>query len=57
VTNVQLNLLIGIPTFTVLADILINAVLYRRLCARFDRIDAQFDRIDDRFNSLTRIDA
>jgi len=56
-TDVQLNLLIGIPTFTVLVDILINAVFYSRLCARFDRIDAQFDRIDDRFNRLTRMDA
>jgi hypothetical protein len=45
-TEFQLSLLIGIPTFTVLADILINAVFYRRLCARFDRIDAQFDRIE-----------
>jgi hypothetical protein len=44
-TEFQLSLLIGIPTFTVLADILINAV-FCRLCARFDRIDAQFDRIE-----------
>jgi hypothetical protein len=50
-TDVQFYLLITIPTFTVLADILLNAFFHRRLRSRFDRLDAQLDRFDDRFKN------
>lgn len=51
-TDVQLYLAIGIPTFTVLVGILMNAVFYNGLNARFNSNDARFNSIDDRFNRL-----
>jgi len=62
-TDVQLYLAIGIPTFAVLVGILMNAVYHTSVNARFNSIDARFtsnearmssleNRFDARFNSL-----
>jgi hypothetical protein len=51
-TDVQLYLAIGIPTFTVLVGILMNAVFYNGLNARFNSIDNRFNRLEVRFDTL-----
>jgi hypothetical protein len=57
-SNVQLYLTIGIPTFVILIGILMNMVQYSSTNARFNSIDARFNSQDARFNSLeARMDA
>jgi hypothetical protein len=57
-SNVQLYLTIGVPTFAILIGILMNMVQYNSANARFNSIDARFNSQDARFNSLeARIDA
>jgi uncharacterized protein YdcH (DUF465 family) len=51
-TDVQLYLAIGIPTFAVLIGILMNVVHHTAVNARFNSVDARFNSIDDRFNRL-----
>ena len=51
-TDVQLYLAIGIPTFTVLVGILMNVVFYNGLNARFNSIDDRFNRLEVRFDTL-----
>lgn len=55
-TNLQLLLSIGIPTFFILAGILLNhrevASLRSDMNRRFDDVNRQFDKMDAR---LTRI--
>ncbi len=55
-TDVQLYLAIGIPTFAVLIGILMNVVHHNSVNARFNSIETRFDArlnsIDDRFNRL-----
>ena len=58
VTDVQLYLAIGIPTFAVLIGILTNAVYYNSLNARLTGIDARLNSLDARINNLeARFDA
>jgi hypothetical protein len=57
-TDVQLYLAIGIPTFAVLVGILMNAVYHDSVNARFNSQDARFNSLETRMNSLeTRLDA
>src|SRR5882672_2193553 len=51
-TDVQLYLAIGIPTFTVLVGILMNVVFYNGLNARFNSIDARFNSVEARSNNI-----
>jgi hypothetical protein len=51
-SNVQLYLTIGIPTFAVLIGILMNMVNYSSVNARFNSIDARFSSLDGRFSSI-----
>jgi hypothetical protein len=56
VTDLQLYLAIGIPTFAVLVGILMNAVQYSGLNARFNGVDSRFASVDSRLSSVeTRI--
>jgi hypothetical protein len=52
VTDLQLYLAIGIPTFAVLIGILTNVVHHSSTNARFNSVDARFSSLDARFNSL-----
>jgi hypothetical protein len=52
VTDVQLYLAIGIPTFAVLIGILMNVVHQNAVNARFNSIDDRFNRLDVRFDTL-----
>jgi hypothetical protein len=52
VTDVQLYLAIGIPTFAVLIGILTNVIHHSSTNARFNSIDAWFGSLDSRFNNL-----
>jgi hypothetical protein len=56
VTNLQLYLTIGIPAFIVLIGILMNAIQYNSINARFNSLEgtmnARFNSVDGRFNSL-----
>jgi len=57
-TDVQLCLAIGIPTFAVLAGILMNAVYHSNVNARFNSQDARFNSMEGRIHSLeNRFDA
>ena len=51
-SNVQLYLTIGIPTFAVLIGILMNAVHFNSVNARFNSIDSRFSSVDTRMSSL-----
>ena len=62
-TDVQLYLAMGIPTFAVLAGILMNVVHQNSASSRFgsvearlsafeSRVDARFNTVDARFNNL-----
>lgn len=51
-TDVQLYLAIGIPTFAVLVGILTNVIHHNAVNARFNSVEARFNSIDDRFNRL-----
>jgi hypothetical protein len=53
VTDVQLYLAIGIPTFAVLVGILTNVVQWNAVNARFNSIDARFNSLDVKFDTLT----
>jgi hypothetical protein len=57
-SNVQLYLTIGLPTFAVLIGILMNVVHYSSLNARFSSQDARFSSLETRVSNLeTRFDA
>jgi hypothetical protein len=51
-TDLQLYLAIGIPTFAILVGMLMNVVHHSAVNARFNSVDARFDSIDARFNHL-----
>ncbi|HLK22719.1 MAG TPA: hypothetical protein VKT81_27425 [Bryobacteraceae bacterium] len=52
VTDVQLLLTIGIPTFAVLIGILMNVIHHNAVNSRFGSIDARFSSLDARCNNL-----
>jgi hypothetical protein len=56
VTDAQLYLSIGIPTSAVLIGMLVNAIQYHSINARFNNLEAsmnaRFDSLESRFNSL-----
>jgi hypothetical protein len=60
-SNVELYLTIGIPAFAVLIGILMNAVPYNSVNARFSSMDARFSsseiRVSNLDNRVTRIEA
>ena len=51
-TDLQLYLAIGIPTFAVIVGILMNVVHHSAVNARFNSVDARFNSVDVRFNNL-----
>ena len=51
-TDVQLFLSIGIPTFAVLVAVLMNAIHHSAVNARFNSVDARFNSVDARFDNL-----
>jgi hypothetical protein len=51
-TDLQLYLAIGIPTFAVIVGILMNVVHHSAVNARFNSVDARFNSVDARFNNL-----
>ena len=51
-TDLQLYLAIGIPTFAVMVGILMNVIHHSAVNARFNSVDARFNTIDSRFNNL-----
>ena len=51
-TDVQLYLAIGIPTFAVLVGILTNVIHHSAVNSRFNSVDARFSSLDARFNNL-----
>ncbi|HTA71406.1 MAG TPA: hypothetical protein VK776_24135 [Bryobacteraceae bacterium] len=51
-TDLQLYLAIGIPTFPVIVGILMNVVHHSAVNARFNSVDARFNSVDVRFNNL-----
>lgn len=57
-TDVQLYLSIGIPTFAVLIGILMNTINQSGVSARFNSMDARFNSIEARIGTLEgRMDA
>jgi hypothetical protein len=52
VTDAQLFLTIGIPTFAILIGILTNVIHHNAVNSRFNSVDARFSSIDARFNNL-----
>jgi len=57
-TNVQLYLAIGIPTFAVLVGMLTNAIYYSSINARLSSMDARFNNMEARFDArFASIDA
>jgi hypothetical protein len=56
VTDVQLYLVIGIPTLAVLIGILTNVIQWNAMNARFNSVETRFSnletRVDGRFNNL-----
>jgi hypothetical protein len=53
VTDVQLYLVIGIPTLAVLIGILTNVIQWNAMNARFNSLEARFNSLDVKFNTLT----
>jgi len=53
VTDIQLFLTIGIPTFAVLIGILTNVIHHNAVNARFSSLDARFNNLDVKFDILT----
>jgi hypothetical protein len=51
-TDLQLYLAIGIPTFAVIVGILMNVIHHSAVNARFNSVDARFNSVDSRFNNL-----
>ena len=51
-TDVQLYLAIGIPTFAVLVGILMNVVHHNSVQARFNSVDTRFNSLELRFDTL-----
>ena len=51
-TDLQLYLAIGIPTFAVIVGILMNVIHHSAVNARFNSVDARFNSVDARFNNL-----
>ena len=60
-SNVELYLTIGTPAFAVLIGMLMNAVPYNSVNARFSSMDARFSsseiRVSNLDNRVTRIEA
>jgi hypothetical protein len=52
VTDVQLYLVIGIPTIAVLIGILTDVIHHNALNSRFNSVDARFSSLDAHFNNL-----
>jgi hypothetical protein len=52
VTDTQLYLSIGIPTFAVLVSILTNVIHHNAVNARFNSVDGRFSGQESRFNSI-----
>ena len=52
-TDLQLYLAIGIPTFAVLTGILTNVVHHNAVNARFNLIESRFNNLDVKFDTLT----
>ena len=50
-TDLQLYLAIGIPTFAVIVGILMNVIHHGAVNARFNSVDARFNSVDSRFNN------
>jgi hypothetical protein len=53
VTDVQLNLAIGIPALAVLLGILTNAIQWNAMKARFNSLEPRFNSLDVKFDTLT----
>jgi len=51
-SDVQLYLAIGIPTFAVLISILTNVLHHNSVNSRFNSVDARFSSMDARFNNI-----
>ena len=51
-TDLQVDLAIGVPTFAVLVGILMNVIHHSAVNARFNSVDARFNTVDARFNNL-----
>ncbi len=51
-TDLQLYLAIGIPTFAILVGMLMNTVHHSAVNARFNSVDARFNGVDARFDSV-----
>jgi hypothetical protein len=52
VTDAQLYLSIGIPTFAVLITLLTNVIQHNSVNARFNSVDGRFNSLESRFNNL-----
>jgi hypothetical protein len=50
-SNVQMCLLIGIPTWAALIGILLDVIQFNSLNARLDIVDASFRRTDSRIKA------
>jgi hypothetical protein len=50
-SNVQLYLIIGIPTLAALIGILVDVIQFNSLNARLDSMDASFRRTDTRIEA------
>jgi hypothetical protein len=53
VTDVQVYLVIGIPTVAVLIGILTDVIQWNAVNARFNSLDARFNKLDVKFDTLT----
>jgi hypothetical protein len=51
-TDLQLYLAVGIPTFAIIIGILMNVIHHSAVNARFNSVDARFNSVDSRFNNL-----
>jgi hypothetical protein len=52
-TDLQLYLAIGIPTFAVIVGILMNVIHHSAVNARFNSVDSRFNNLDVKFDTLT----
>jgi hypothetical protein len=52
-TDLQLYLAIGIPTFAIIVGILMNVIHHSAVNARFNGVDARFNNLDVKFDTLT----
>jgi len=52
-TDLQLYLAIGIPSFAIIVGILMNVIQHSAVNARFNGVDARFNNLDVKFDTLT----